>query len=583
MNRIKNSLAAFGGLSLVISLILTSNFARAQAVNITPGSVLLAVAPAAAVGTQDSQVVLGTTEADSKFTWVVHTLALGGGLTCKGVLIAPRWVLTAAHCVGSNFNGGGVSYSRKDPLTGVTTGGRQETGLMSTFKHPEFRLGFPDNDIALVRLPKPFDPDPLLQPAELPTAAAAVGQRGTIANFSHTTTLPAGQVAVLRAPILFAGGKSFSARSTTASLCSGDSGSGFMTLRAGLNVVTGIASQAVIGDCATANLEFDAVDVFQHLSWIRSITGSLLSNTKPAHCVPRDYDGDGKIDLALKTSLGDWKIDYANNGFGFWDVSYPGYGKDHLAPDHIAVPADYDGDGKADLSVKSNGSGSWNIDYAANGFGRWDVSYPGYGFTDAPVPADYDGDGKADLSVKTRGGTWFIDYASDGFGLPNVSYSGYGFSDAHPVPADYDGDGKADLSVKTDAGKWFIDYASDGFGRWNVSYSGYGGTDAAPIPADYNGDGKADLSVKANDGRWYIDFAAPRLIGNLATISSTGFGSWNVSYPGWGGSTFFAVPRDYDGDHRLDLAVYNRLNDSWHIDYAEDGFGDANEVISEAP
>ena len=70
--------------------------------------------------------------------------------------------------------------------------------------------------------------------------------------------------------------------------------------------------------------------------------------------LPSDYDGDGKVDLSVKTSDGRWLIDYTSNGFGFWDAELHGYGGAYAHP----VPADYDGDAKADLSVKVD-DGRW--------------------------------------------------------------------------------------------------------------------------------------------------------------------------------------------------------------------------------
>ncbi|MCW3465979.1 M57 family metalloprotease [Chitinophaga nivalis] len=281
--------------------------------------------------------------------------------------------------------------------------------------------------------------------------------------------------------------------------------------------------------------------------------GSLRYGGADAHPVPADYDGDGKADLSVKTDAGDWYIDYANNGFGNWDATYLQYGGVGAHP----VPADYDGDGKADLSVKTD-AGEWYIDYARNGFGSWDATYLQYGGD--PVPADYDGDGKADLSVKTDAGEWYIDYARNGFGAWDVTLLQYGGAGAHPVPADYDGDGKADLSVKTDAGEWYIDYARNGFGSWDATLLQYGGAGAHPVPADYDGDGKADLSVKTDAGEWYIDYA------------SNGFGGWDATLLQYGGADAHPVPADYDGDRKADLSVKTDAG-RWNIDYARNGFG----------
>ncbi len=294
--------------------------------------------------------------------------------------------------------------------------------------------------------------------------------------------------------------------------------------------------------------------------------------------VPADYNNDGNDDVSVKTSGGYWLIDYAdphalNNGFGGWDQIYMQYGNDNAIP----VPGDYDGDGKLDLAVKTI-DGLWLIDFASNGLGGWDQNINFYygGQEAHPVPGYYNNDSAMDIAVKTDDGFWRIDYAdphapNNGFGGWDAIFSQYGGSDAHPVPADYNGDGLTDLSVKTDDGRWLIDFAdqnlpNNGFGGWEVSIITNWLANAVPVPGDYNGDGLTDLSVKTDDGKWLIDFAD-------ANLTDNGFGDSITVYNEYGDADAYPITADYDGDGTSDISIKSKLTGEWIIDKSSTGLG----------
>ena len=310
-------------------------------------------------------------------------------------------------------------------------------------------------------------------------------------------------------------------------------------------------------------------DLEQSVDTVESVRALVIAQAsgQGVDAVPADFDGDGIADLSVKVSTGvfagTWFIDLSRDGFGRWNIIRRGFGR----LETHAVPADYDGDGKADLAFKDD-SGRWFIEFSAGG----SASFTGFGGPEShAVPADYDGDGRADLAVKNDStGQWRINFTGGSFAI----FGGFGGPEFHAVPADYDGDGKADLAGKNDStGDWYIDFAADGFGipAFNPSHGGFGGSDFHATPADHDGDGKADLAGKNdNTGDWYIDFAAD------------GFGvpAFNPSHGGWNGANLLPVPADYDGDGTADLAIYKVDNGSWQIDFAADGFNGVNAIIT---
>ena len=128
------------------------------------------------------------------------------------------------------------------------------------------------------------------------------------------------------------------------------------------------------------------------------------------------------------------------------------------SPDIFAVPrvsvnhsstADFDGDGRTDLSVYRPSDGTWHV--LQSGTNTYRVQPFGLS-TDKIVPGDYDGDGRADFAVfRPSVGDWYVLKSSDGLALR----LNWGISTDKPVPADYDGDGRTDIAVYR-IGTWYI-------------------------------------------------------------------------------------------------------------------------------
>ena len=246
-----------------------------------------------------------------------------------------------------------------------------------------------------------------------------------------------------------------------------------------------------------------------------------------------DFDGDGKADLSVfRPSSGVWWV--LNSGTpGSYSAVQFGISTDKI------TPADYDGDRKTDFSIYRGGI--WYVFNSTTNTVRvesWGIA------TDKPMPADYDGDGKADLAVFRPGeGNWYINRSS------NASYQvvPFGISTDKPVSGDFDGDGKADPAVYRVGGtvsNWSVLRSGDG----TALTQQFGNAGDIAVPADYDGDGKDNFAVfRPSTGTWYT-----------STNPATNYGAIQ-----FGASGDIPAAADYDGDGKADVAIFR--NGIWYL------------------
>ena len=253
-----------------------------------------------------------------------------------------------------------------------------------------------------------------------------------------------------------------------------------------------------------------------------------------------DFDGDGRTDLSVfRSSNGTWFVNQSTAGQR---------GVQFGASSDIIVPGDFDGDERTDFGVFRPSIGTWFILQSSNNQVRG-VQFGQAG--DIPVIVDFDGDNRTDIAVfRPSNGFWYTLRSSDGM----FQFAQFGQNGDLPLSGNFTGDNRSDLAVFRPSNQtWYIARGT-GIPAQNFEAIQFGTTGDLLVPADYDGDNLTDIAVfRPSNGVWFTRQSSDR------TVTGVQFGA--------GGDV--PVPGDYDGDRRDDRAVFRA--GTWFISRSTSG------------
>ena len=295
--------------------------------------------------------------------------------------------------------------------------------------------------------------------------------------------------------------------------------------------------------------------ILNRISNVSFTSSSFQTGKLPQAIVTADFNGDGKLDLAVANNTDNTISVFLSNGhgtFGSAITTAVGSGPAALAA------GDFNGDSKVDLAVADNTDSSLVSILLGNGNGTFIAGTPVSMETAEPVwvgSADFNADGKLDLLVASETDNTLSVFLGNGDGtfqgISVLPYAGLG-----PVSVaigDFNGDDKLDLAQVNHLDGTIAILTGNGDGTFNLLKNTLA-TGKGPqgiAAADFNNDGKLDLAVTNQTD------------GNVSVFLGNGDGTFKAGVTYAVGATPNGIAvGNLTGNGQLDLETANQGGNS---------------------
>ncbi len=271
-------------------------------------------------------------------------------------------------------------------------------------------------------------------------------------------------------------------------------------------------------DIVIVNYVYNTISVFKNTSTAGSISfaakQSFPTGNSPSGAVIADIDGDGKPDIAV-VNYSDNTISVLRNTGSSGVVSFAvntDFAVGNL-PNSITA-GDFDGDGKLDIAVTNSGAATISILKNTSSIGSVSfaakVDYTSGTSPDGIAAGDIDGDGKPEIAVtnntsntisifRNTGSAGTISFAAKADFVAGAGTHGLSISDL-------DGDGMLDIAAANHTDNSisiFKNISTIGTISFNAKVdftTGAGSFPQNPAIGDLDGDGRSDITAANNNG-----------------------------------------------------------------------------------